>query len=110
VSGGLLGILVALAGLVWLSFRGWSVLVLAPAAALVAAAAAGEPLPSPPVMRPRQRLAVSLSTTAAVLMAAILLGAGLYFLLVSRLQIPEFQELSQKLFARFPFSAFRKNY
>jgi H+/gluconate symporter-like permease len=44
VSGGLLGILAALAGLVWLSFRGWSVLVLAPAAALVAAAAAGEPL------------------------------------------------------------------
>ncbi len=41
---GLLGILLGLAGLVWLSFRGWSVLVLAPAAALVAAAAAREPL------------------------------------------------------------------
>ncbi len=41
---GLLGILLGLAGLVWLSFRGWSVLVLAPAAALVAALAAGEPL------------------------------------------------------------------
>ena len=27
----------------------------------------------------------------------ILLGAGLYFFLVSRLQIPEFQELSQKV-------------
>jgi putative peptidoglycan lipid II flippase len=31
------------------------------------------------------------------LLIDILLGAGLYFLLVSRLQIPEFQELSQKL-------------
>jgi len=41
---GLAGILLGLGGLVWLSFRGWSVLVLAPAAALVAAAAAGEPL------------------------------------------------------------------
>jgi H+/gluconate symporter-like permease len=41
---GLLGILLGLAGLVWLSFRGWSVLVLAPAASLVAAAAAQEPL------------------------------------------------------------------
>src|SRR5512137_3189567 len=41
---GLLGILLGLALLVWLSFRGWSVLVLAPAAALVAALAAGEPL------------------------------------------------------------------
>jgi H+/gluconate symporter-like permease len=41
---GLLGILAGLALLMWLSFRGWSVLVLAPAAALVAALAAGEPL------------------------------------------------------------------
>ena len=41
---GLLGILIGLAALMWLSFRGWSILVLAPAAALVAAAAAGEPL------------------------------------------------------------------
>ena len=41
---GLLGILLGLAGLVWLSFRGWTVLVLAPAAALIAAVAAGEPL------------------------------------------------------------------
>jgi H+/gluconate symporter-like permease len=41
---GLLGILLGLGGLVWLSFRGWSVLVLAPAAAMVAAAAAREPL------------------------------------------------------------------
>lgn len=41
---GILGILLALGVLIWLSFRGWSVLVLAPAAALVAAIAAGEPL------------------------------------------------------------------
>jgi H+/gluconate symporter-like permease len=40
----LLGILLGLSVLVWLSFRGWSVLVLAPAAGLIAAAAAGEPL------------------------------------------------------------------
>jgi putative peptidoglycan lipid II flippase len=33
-------------------------------------------------------------------MSAILLGAGTYFLLVWRLKIPEFQELSQKLAAR----------
>ncbi len=30
----------------------------------------------------------------------ILLGGGLYFLLISRLQIPEFQELTQKLRTR----------
>jgi len=41
---GLLGILLGLGALVWLSFRGWSVLVLAPVAGLIAAAAAGEPL------------------------------------------------------------------
>ena len=41
---GLLGILLGLAVLVGLSFRGWSVLVLAPLAALVAAFAAGDPL------------------------------------------------------------------
>src|ERR1700747_3642309 len=41
---GLVGILVSLALLIWLSFRGWSVLLLAPAAALLAAAFAGEPL------------------------------------------------------------------
>jgi len=41
---GLLGILVGLGVLVWLSFRGWSVLILAPAAGLIAATAAGEPL------------------------------------------------------------------
>ena len=41
---GLLGILLGLGVLIWLSFRGWSILVLAPAAALIAALAAGEPL------------------------------------------------------------------
>ena len=41
---GLLGILLGLCALVWLSFRGWSVLILAPAAGLIAALAAGEPL------------------------------------------------------------------
>jgi H+/gluconate symporter-like permease len=41
---GLVGILVGLAILVWFAFRGWSVLLLAPAAALVAAAFGREPL------------------------------------------------------------------
>jgi H+/gluconate symporter-like permease len=41
---GLVGILLGLALLVWLAFHGWSVLLLAPAAALLAAAFAGEPL------------------------------------------------------------------
>ena len=41
---GLVGILIALGLLIWLSFRGWSVLLLAPAVAMVAAAFAGEPL------------------------------------------------------------------
>ena len=41
---GLLGILLGLGVLMWLSFRGWSILVLTPAAALIAALAAGEPL------------------------------------------------------------------
>jgi H+/gluconate symporter-like permease len=41
---GLLGILVGLCLLVLLAFRGWTVLLLAPAAALVAAAFGGEPL------------------------------------------------------------------
>ena len=40
----LLGILLGLGLLIWLAFRGWSVLLLAPAAALIAAAFAGEPL------------------------------------------------------------------
>ncbi len=41
---GLLGILIALALLMWLAYRGWSVLLLAPASALLAAAISGEPL------------------------------------------------------------------
>ena len=41
---GLIGIVVALGLLIWLAYKGWSVLLLAPAAALIAAAAAGEPL------------------------------------------------------------------
>jgi H+/gluconate symporter-like permease len=41
---GLLGILLALGLLVWLAYRGWSVLLLAPAAAIIAAAVSREPL------------------------------------------------------------------
>jgi H+/gluconate symporter-like permease len=41
---GLVGILIALGLLVWLAYRGWSILLLAPAAATLAAALAGEPL------------------------------------------------------------------
>jgi hypothetical protein len=41
---GLLGILLALSALMFLAFRGWTILLIAPAAALVAAAFAGEPL------------------------------------------------------------------
>jgi H+/gluconate symporter-like permease len=41
---GLLGILVGLGLLIWLAFRGWSVLLLAPAAGLVAVFFGGEPL------------------------------------------------------------------
>ena len=44
VSMGLVGILVALGLLIWLAYRGWSILLLAPAAAILAAALAGEPL------------------------------------------------------------------
>jgi H+/gluconate symporter-like permease len=41
---GLLGIVVGLGLLIWFAFRGWSVLLLAPVAALIAAAFGGEPL------------------------------------------------------------------
>ena len=41
---GLLGIIVALGLLIWFAYKGWSVLLLAPAATLIAAAAAKEPL------------------------------------------------------------------
>ena len=59
---GLIGILLGLALLIWLALRGWSVLLLAPAAALLAAAfarraAAGRagPKPSCPARRPSWR-------------------------------------------------------
>jgi H+/gluconate symporter-like permease len=41
---GLLGILCALALLIWFAYRGWSVLILAPVAALLAAAVARQPV------------------------------------------------------------------
>ena len=41
---GLFGILLALAVLMWLAYRGWSILLVAPLAAVVAAAISGEPL------------------------------------------------------------------
>jgi H+/gluconate symporter-like permease len=41
---GLFGILLGLALLIWLAYRGWSILLLAPGAALIAAAFAGGPL------------------------------------------------------------------
>ncbi|MGY3413215.1 H+/gluconate symporter-like permease [Bradyrhizobium sp. GM5.1] len=41
---GLLGILVGLSLLIFFAFRGWSVLLLAPIAALVAAAFGAQPL------------------------------------------------------------------
>lgn len=41
---GLLGILAALGLLIWLAYRGWSILLLSPAAAVLAAGLAGEPL------------------------------------------------------------------
>src|SRR5262247_1049245 len=41
---GLLGILAGLCLLIWLAYRSWSVLLLAPASALLAALFAGEPL------------------------------------------------------------------
>ncbi len=41
---GLVGILLALALLMWLAYKGWSILLLAPAAALLAAAVSREPL------------------------------------------------------------------
>jgi H+/gluconate symporter-like permease len=41
---GLVGILLGLALLMWLAYRGWTVLIVGPAAALLAAAISGEPL------------------------------------------------------------------
>ena len=40
---GLIGILVALCFLMWFAYRGWSILLLAPAAAILAAVFSGEP-------------------------------------------------------------------
>jgi H+/gluconate symporter-like permease len=42
---GLFGILLGLALLVWLAYRGWSILLLARGAALIAATFAGGPTP-----------------------------------------------------------------
>src|SRR5215472_943022 len=44
VTLGLIGILFGLALLIWLSYRGWSVLLLAPIAAMITALFSGEPL------------------------------------------------------------------
>ncbi len=41
---GLIGILVALGLLIWLAYRGWSILLLAPAASIVAAGLSGQPM------------------------------------------------------------------
>ena len=41
---GLFGVLLGLALLMWLAYRGWSVLLVAPLAALIAAVFSGEPL------------------------------------------------------------------
>ena len=41
---GLIGILLGLALMMWLAYRGWTVLIVAPVAALLAAAISGEPL------------------------------------------------------------------
>ncbi len=41
---GLIGILVALGFLIWLAYRGWSILLLAPAASIVAAGLSGQPM------------------------------------------------------------------
>lgn len=41
---GLLGILLGLGVLIWFAYRGWSVLLLAPIAAAIAALFSGQPL------------------------------------------------------------------
>ena len=68
---GLFGILLGLMVLVWLSFRGWSILVLAPAAALIAALAAGEPL----LAHWTQTFMISASVFLAQFFPLFLLGA-----------------------------------
>src|ERR1700740_2137614 len=68
---GLVGILVALGLLMWLSFRGWSVLLLAPAVAIVAAAFAGEP----PLAHWTQTFMVGAAQFIAPFFPIFLLGA-----------------------------------
>lgn len=65
------GILIALGCLMALAFRGWSILVLAPAAALIAAAFAGEPL----LAHWTQTFMTSGSTFVAQFFPLFLLGA-----------------------------------
>ena len=67
----IVGILIALACLMALAFRGWSILVLAPAAALIAAAFAGEPL----LAHWTQTFMTSGSTFVAQFFPLFLLGA-----------------------------------
>src|SRR3954469_5115727 len=68
---GLIGILLGLALLIWMAFRGWSVLLLAPAAALIAAAFAREPL----LARWTQTFMTSAATFLAQFFPLFLLGA-----------------------------------
>ena len=68
---GLIGILLGLALLIWLALRGWSVLLLAPAAALFAAAFAGEPL----LASWTQTFMISAATFLAQFFPLFLLGA-----------------------------------
>ena len=70
---GLLGILAALGLLIWFSFRGWSVLLLAPVVALFAAATAGEPL----LAHWTQTFMVSAAAFVAQFFPIFLLGAYL---------------------------------
>lgn len=68
---GLFGILLGLGALIWLSFRGWSILVLAPVAALIATLAAREPL----LAHWTQTFMISASTFIAQFFPLFLLGA-----------------------------------
>jgi H+/gluconate symporter-like permease len=67
----LLGILVGLGLLVFFAFRGWSVLLLAPAAALVAASFGGQPL----LANWTQTFMTSAATFLAQFFPIFLLGA-----------------------------------
>jgi H+/gluconate symporter-like permease len=68
---GLLGILVVLGLLIWLAHRGWSVLLLAPAAAILVAGLAVEPL----LVHWRQTFLRSAAGSLAQLFPRFLLGA-----------------------------------